>query len=85
MNWKMSSRALLVATYLVLLGALSVLLVSCGGGGGGDDGGPFFIAPAVSQTAPEANSTNIPIMTIVGVELNDIVDAKTITQGTDQL
>ena len=35
MNWKMSSRALLVATYLVLLSVLSVLLVSCDGGGGG--------------------------------------------------
>jgi hypothetical protein len=39
MNWKMSSRVFLVVTYLVLLGALSVLLVSCGGGGGGSDGG----------------------------------------------
>jgi len=80
MHWKMSPRVFLVATYLVLLGALSVLLISCGSGGGG--GGPSFIAPAVSQVTPEANSTNIPIMTIVGVELNDIVDAKTITQGT---
>jgi hypothetical protein len=61
MHWKMSSRVFLVATYLVLLGALSVLLVSCGGGGGGDggvvgDGGTGF----AGNTGPaEINSGNI--------------------------
>jgi hypothetical protein len=84
MHWKMSPRVFLVATYLVLLGALSVLLISCSSGGGGDggDADPGLIAPAVSQVTPEANSTNIPVMTMVSVELNDVVDTRTITQGT---
>jgi hypothetical protein len=77
---------LLVLACWLLVCLASSSLISCGdiGYGGDDDGdvGPSFIAPAVSQVTPEANSTNIPTMTIVGVELNDVVDAKTITQGT---
>lgn len=82
MHWKISPQVFLVATYLVLLSALSALLVSCGGGGGGSDGGSNVSAPTVSQTSPKANSSSIPVTTTVSAEINEALDAATISPGT---
>ncbi len=51
-------------------------------GGGSGDGDTVANAPTVSQIYPKADSTNIPVTTTVSVEVNEALNAATITPAS---